>query len=77
MKFKVYPWIEIDRRNDDDEKSLDWTIELLPLVQINYRFHDFKPSNDFPGLSKGAWFTILFSWLIFGITFDFRFGDEE
>ena len=57
IKFKIYVWTMIDNQWP---KSIGFN--LVP--NINFQLWRYE--------TDGGWFTIMFSWLIFGITFDWR-----
>jgi hypothetical protein len=78
MKFKVYGWIGINRdiHPAKGERFEDYRLSLIPGVDFSLEKDQWSPNKDDPNGFKGAWFTICFSWLIFGFTLDFRFGDH-
>jgi len=66
-KFHIHFWTTIDNHKE----GLDWGINLIPGIDISRDYSNFK---DY----KLDWFTIIFSFLIFGITLDWRKEwDEE
>jgi len=71
-KFKVYGWTTIYK----DKQSLNWGVFFLPSIDFMYR-HDDVPRRGEDGASESYWITLLFSWLIFGVTFDWRKEWEE
>jgi len=57
-KFKLYSWTS----PDDNSGIYSWSFEIFPSIRIDY----WKVEEG------GWWFCILFSWLIFGLTLDWR-----
>jgi hypothetical protein len=76
VKVKLYPWIEVSRNTNCDGWSLAWTLNLLPALRVERDFYDLGEDPRWPGIGKGGRFTAQFCWLLFGVTFDFLFGDE-
>lgn len=79
MKFKIYGWTSYYSCGDPGDDSQDLTIHLIPELEINIQKHNFAPESDKDGCPfrrKGRNIFILISWLIFGITLDFRFGRD-
>jgi len=70
IKFKIYPWTTINTDHLYSEKSIWWGIELLPAINFDYHHDAFTDEED--GDSEYYMITLMFSWLIFGITFDWR-----
>lgn len=62
MKFRIYPWIGIDK-----QEPTTISFELFPSILFD-AWLDKKFGN---------WITIEISWLIFGLTFDWRNDEEE
>ncbi len=72
MKFRSYPWLTI---YSSDEFSYH-DLYFLPSVHCSLNQYDFKPEGGFEQSSKGGHFCVMFCWLIFGFTLDFRWGDD-
>ena len=75
MKFKVYPWTTI--WHDGDKRCWSWIIEFIPSIGFHRSHYDFDPDESFPESRVSDYFHLIFSWLIFGLTFDLRLGDDE
>jgi len=71
-KFTIYGWTTIEA--DEDRSTIQVT--LIPGIEFHIQTHHFNPDNDLPDGLNGKWITLVFSWLIFGITFDLRTGDN-
>jgi len=77
MKFKIYGWLGIHRDVHSSEETFeDYSFYLIPGIDIHLDKSKWGPCKDEPNGFKGAWLTIIFTWLISGLTFDFRFGDN-
>ena len=76
MKFKAYGWSSVWRDNSGESSS--WAIDVLPTITLDYWRHDWDAYEE-RGIEEThvRYFYIMFSWLFFGVTFDFRFGEEE
>ncbi len=72
MKFKIYPWLTLDTKADPEYS--DSNIYLISGIEISWSRHNFAPDENCSYRRKGTNLYILFSWLIFGFTLDFRFG---
>lgn len=66
MKFKIYPWVYPEK----DCGVFTLCIGLIPAIDI-----DFWKGEDELEKKKWWWLIIVFSWLVFGVTFDWR-SDE-
>jgi len=85
MKFRVYGWTEFYRPKDgvthvqhygEGEKYWTLGVGLTPHISFSISRHDFLPDEDCPIRRNGASVFILFSWLLWGVTLDFRFGRD-
>lgn len=70
MKFKIYPWNAIYKQPN----YFDIHFYFIPSIDICINKYDFPADEDNPIRRKGSTLCIMFSWLLWGITFDFRFG---
>ena len=78
MKFKVYVWHTPYVLEDPDPSESYWTVDVdfIPSVSLSINRHNLPPDENCPIRRKGVNIFLVFSWLIFGITFDFRFGRD-
>lgn len=76
MKFKAYGWTGLYRASDADEKYWTLNINLIPHAEIEICRHDFPPDDSFKVRRNGVNIFIMFAWLVFGFTLDFRFGRD-
>ena len=60
IKFKIYGWLTIRHKKEND---FNWSFSVFPGMELRVWCNDDK---------KWYWVTLMFSWLIFGITFDWR-----
>jgi len=58
MKFKIYGWHTLRKKPD-----FQWSFYFLPHIFLDVWYDD---------ESKWTWTVLIFAWLIFGITFDWR-----
>ena len=58
LKFKFYAWTT----PDDNYGISSWSLNIVPSIRIDYWKYK----------KGGGWFCIIFSWLIFGFTLDWR-----
>ena len=73
MKFKAYGWLTIWR--DAGGESSTFSIDLIPSVSLDYWRHDFAADAALDIKETHCrYFYVMFSWLIFGLTLDFRWG---
>ena len=61
-EFKIYSWASLD----NNYGIYNWSFQLFPSISIEYWKYE----------KGGWWFCILFSWLLFGVTLDWR-KDEK
>lgn len=80
MRFKAYAWSGITRPGDAHDMGY-YTFEAIPGLSIDYNTTNmaladisdwWKAGRDYHGQS--LWIQI--KWLFWGITLDFRFGDD-
>ena len=77
MKFQVDFWLNIDRDIRSKEEAFEnYRFFLIPGIDFSLNKNKWGPNKDDPNGFKGSWFTICISWLIFGVTFDWRTGDN-
>jgi hypothetical protein len=83
MKIKAYGWMSGYSTGHPGDDSQSLTIEMIPSLQIDFEKHNFAPDLDKVGAKRGCPFRrkglnifIIISWLIFGLTLDFRFGRD-
>lgn len=69
MKIRVYAWCNIYKRSD----YFDIDFDFLPGIEISLHKHNFPPDEDLPIGEMGRDIFIIFSWLFWGITFNFNF----
>lgn len=80
MKVKAYVWSGIERPNERFDMGY-YNFELIPSVSVDFTTTDMAREDisdwwphqrDYSGKS----IFILVSWLFWGVTLDFRFGDD-
>jgi len=70
MKFKIYGWNEIYKQDD----YFDIHISVLPSISLSWSCHNFPPDENCSYRRKGKNYCLMFSWFLWGITFDLRTG---
>jgi len=72
MKFKIYGWNAIYRQDDYSDIHID----ILPNICLSWSHHDFPPDENCSYQRKGTNYFLMFSWFLWGITFDLRTGTD-
>lgn len=65
MKFKIYGWLTTRHKKEGD---FNWSFSVFPGIELSVYCDDNK---------KWYWTTLVFAWLIFGITFDWRKDNDN
>jgi len=73
MKFKIYAWSTI-YKPPTQPGYLDIHFNFIPSIELCINKYDFPADEDCPVRRKGFDNVVMFSWLLWGITFDFRWG---
>lgn len=75
MKFKVYGFSNLYKHEKLDYSDIGFV--LLPSITFNVSSHNFEPDEQFDYWRKGRNYFIIFSWLFWGFTLDFRTGIDS